>query len=200
MIKVVMIDDHALVLQGIQEKLSKSNLIEVVGAFTSIEEFVLYVTYKDFDVLVMDLMLHGNYGFDLVRKILLEIKPDSKIILISGFYDEMLHKRALDLGVKAFLRKESSYEELIGAIVNVNQGNHIIPEFLIDGDSNKLLTETELKILKLIVEEYTNEKISKELFISKRTVESHVSNICRKLNVNSRIGAVREAMRLNLNS
>lgn len=199
MIKVVMIDDHALVLQGIQEKLSKSNLIEVVGAFTSIEEFVLYVTYKEFDILVMDLMLHGNYGFDLVRKILNEIKPESKIILISGFYDEMLHKRALDLGVKAFLRKESSYEELIGAIVNVNQGNHIIPEFLIDGESNKLLTDTELRILNLIVEEYTNEKISKELFISKRTVESHVSNICRKLNVNSRIGAVREAMRLNLN-
>jgi two-component system vancomycin resistance associated response regulator VraR len=199
MIKLVLIDDHALVLQGMQEKLSKSALIKVSGAFTSVEEFILYVTYKEFDVLIMDLMLHGNYGFDLVRKILNEIKPDSKIILISGFYDELLHKRALDLGVKAFLRKEASYEELIGAIVNVHQGNHIIPEFLIDTTSNQLLSEIELKVLKLIVDEYTNEKIAKELFISKRTVESHVSNICRKLNVNSRIGAVREAMRLNLN-
>ncbi|MFK4566304.1 LuxR C-terminal-related transcriptional regulator [Enterococcus sp. UD-01] len=199
MIKLVLIDDHALVLQGMQEKLSQSALIEVSGVFTSVEEFILYVTYQEYDVLIMDLMLHGNYGFDLVRKILNEIKPDSKIILISGFYDELLHKRALDLGVKAFLRKEASYEELIGAIVNVHQGNHIIPEFLIDTTSNQLLSEIELKVLKLIVDEYTNEKIAKELFISKRTVESHVSNICRKLNVNSRIGAVREAMRLNLN-
>jgi two-component system vancomycin resistance associated response regulator VraR len=198
MIKLVLIDDHALVLQGMQEKLSKSDLIEVTGAFTSIEEFILYVAYKKFDVLIMDLMLHENYRFDLVRKILNDIKPESKIILISGFYDELLHKRALDLGVKAFLRKEASYEELIGAIVNVHQGNHIIPEFLIDATSNKLFSEMELKVLKLVIEEYTNEKIAKELFISKRTVESHISNICRKLNVNSRIGAVREAMRLNL--
>ena len=199
MIKVVIIDDHALVLQGIQEKLSKSNIIDVVGAYTSIEEFLLHVTYKESDILVMDLMLHGNYGFNLVRKILNDIKPDSKIILISGFYEELFHKRALELGIKAFLRKESTYEELIGAIVNVNQGNHIIPEFLIDTTSHHLLTEIETQILKLVINEYTNEKIAKELFISKRTVENHVSNICRKLNVSSRIGAVREAMRLNLN-
>jgi two-component system vancomycin resistance associated response regulator VraR len=198
-IKLVLIDDHGLVLQGMKEKLSKSNCIEVTGAYTSIEEFTLHVTYKEYDVLVMDLMLHGKYNFELVRKILNDLKPESKIIIVSGFYDELLHKRALDLGVKAFLRKEVSYDELIGAIVNVHRGNHIIPEFLIKSTSHQILTEVEQKVLKLIISEYTNEKIAKELFISKRTVESHVSNICRKLNVNSRIGAVREAMRLNFN-
>lgn len=67
-----------------------------------------------------------------------------------------------------------------------------------EGQENHLLTEVELKILKLIVEEYSNAQIAKELFISRRTVDTHVTNICTKLNVTGRVGAVREAVKLKL--
>jgi two-component system vancomycin resistance associated response regulator VraR len=80
----------------------------------------------------------------------------------------------------------------------VGKGNYVIPDFVMEENTNTILTETETKILKLLVEENTNEEIAKEMFISRRTVESHISNIFRKLEVDSRIGAVRKAIALEL--
>ena len=194
MIKLVIIDDHLLVLQGMQEKLSKSEIIEVTGAYTSIENFLLHAKNEVFDVLLVDLILGGKHAFELITEILGQTKKEYKIILISGFYDEVLHKHALDLGVKAFLRKESSYDQLVNSIVSVYQGNLIVPENFVNKNIPFLLTSIEIDILRLIVDEYTNAGIAEVLFISKRTVENHITSICRKLNVSSRIGAVREAL------
>lgn len=196
-IRLALIDDHALVLQGLQNKLEQIPQFDIVGAFTEVNDLLLCINYKDVDVIIMDLMLKGLHGFDLIQKIRGSIDKEIKIILISGFYDELLHKRALDMDVKAFLPKEASYEELVSCIINVYRGNNIIPDFLIE-EKNKWLTDVEQKILKLVIEEYTNEKIAKELYISRRTVETHIANICRKLNVNSRVGIVREAIKLKL--
>lgn len=196
--KIALIDDHALVLQGLKAKLETIPDFEIVGAYTEVNDLLLCLKCKDVDIVVMDLMLKGIHGFELIEKIRLIERKEIKIILISGFYEEILHKRALDMGVKAFLRKEVSYEELISCIINVGQGNNVIPDFLVEQYKNPMLTKTELNILRLVVDEYTNEKIAQELYISRRTVESHISNICRKLDVKSRIGIVREAIKLKL--
>lgn len=196
--KIVLIDDHALVLQGLQAKLETIPEFEIIGAYTEVNDFLLCLKYKKVDVVVMDLMLKGIHGFELIEKIKVIQRNEIKIILISGFYEEILHKRALEMGVKAFLRKEVSYDELISCIINVGRGNNVIPDFLIEKYNNPILTEVELNILKLVVDEYTNEKIAQKLYVSRRTVESHISNICRKLEVNSRIGIVREAIKLKL--
>ena len=197
-IRMALIDDHQLVLEGLRNKLETIPEFDIIGAYATVEEFLICVKYKEIDIIVIDLMLDGVHGFDLVKKIKTIANSDARIILISGFYEEMLHKRALELGVKAFLRKETSYEELVSTIINVYQGNIVIPDFLISVEDNPILSEIELKVINLIVNEYTNEKISKELYVSRRTVETHVTNICRKFGVNSRIGAVREAIKLNL--
>lgn len=197
-IRMALIDDHQLVLEGLRNKLETIPEFDIIGAYATVEEFLICVKYKEIDIIVMDLMLDGVHGFDLVKKIQTIANSDARIILISGFYEEMLHKRALELGVKAFLRKETGYEELVSTIINVYQGNIVIPDFLISVEDNPILSEIELKVINLIVNEYTNEKISKELYVSRRTVETHVTNICRKFGVNSRIGAVREAIKLNL--
>ena len=84
------------------------------------------------------------------------------------------------------------------AIYAVYKGNHVIPDGLLEKQENNLLTDTELSVLELIVKEYSNEKIANSLFVSRRTVDTHVSHICSKLGVTSRVGAVREAIRLNL--
>lgn len=196
--KIALIDDHALVLQGLNEKLQTIADFDIVGAYTKVNDLLLCLKCNNVDVLVMDLMLKEMHGFELIKKVRRIQKKDIKIIIISGYYEEILHKRALEMGVKAFLKKEVSYAELISCIINVAQGNHVIPDFLVETNTNPLLSVVELKILKLLVNEYTNENIAKELFISRRTVETHVANICRKLEVNSRIGAVREAIKLNL--
>lgn len=197
-INLALIDDHQLVLHGLEEKLQSVDKFNVVGSYDNVEQFLLCLKHKPIDVVIMDLMLKEIHGFELINQIHAMGYTDLKIILISGFYEELLHKCALTLGVKAFLRKEVSYEELIGCIINVANGNHIIPDFLVAPQQQVLLSEIELDVLRLLVEEYTNEKIAKALFISRRTVETHVSNICRKLGVNSRIGAVRESLKLRL--
>jgi two-component system vancomycin resistance associated response regulator VraR len=102
------------------------------------------------------------------------------------------------MGVNGLLRKDTSYSQLISDILNVAKGNDIIPNSLVSGNLGKILSETELKVLELMVYEHTNEEIAQKLYISKRTVESHVSDILQKLNVNSRAGAVREAVKLKL--
>jgi two-component system vancomycin resistance associated response regulator VraR len=102
------------------------------------------------------------------------------------------------MGVRAFLPKDTSYNELISCIQNVGRGNDVIPDFLVKESKQALLSEMETKVLQLIVEEWTNEEIAKALFISRRTVETYVANICKKLEVDGRIGAVREAIKLKL--
>lgn len=197
-ISLALIDDHQLVLHGLEEKLQTIDQFDIVGSYDNVDNFLLCLKHKHIDVVIMDLMLKEVHGFELINQIHAMGYKDLNIILISGFYEEQLHKRALALGVKAFLRKEVSYDELMSCIISVANGNHIIPDFLAAPQQQPLLSEIELEVLRLLIEEFTNEKIAKTLFISRRTVETHISNICRKLGVTSRIGAVREGLKLRL--
>lgn len=198
MIKIALLDDHELVLEGLYNRLNKEKDIELVGAFTEVQDFLLCLKYKDVDMIIMDLMLKDVHGFDLIATIEQSCQTLPRIILVSGFYEELLHKRALELGVKAFLPKECSYDELINTVYSVSKGNQVIPDNLLEKEQNSLLTKTELEVLALIADEYSNEKIAQKMFISRRTVDSHVSNICAKLHVTGRVGAVREAIKLKL--
>ncbi|GAB2025334.1 response regulator transcription factor [Lactovum odontotermitis] len=198
-IKIAIIDDHKLVLQGIYKQLSEIKEFEILGTFTEVNQLMLFLRFHKVEVLICDLMLKNAYGFDLVKKIRQEISPTIKVVLVSGFYEEILHKQALELGIEAFLRKEVSSEELIDTIFEVSRGNLVIPASIIDMEKNQLLTETERNVVKLVIEEYTNEEIGQKLFISKRTVESQITSICQKLGVKGRIGIVREGVKLSLN-
>lgn len=197
-INIAIIDDHKLVLQGLTEKLMMVKDFDVIGSYSEINDFVLCLEYKKVDIIIMDLMLKDMHGFDLLKKISLMKNKSFKIVLISGFYEEILHKRAIELGANAFLNKEVSYDELIGCIYNVMNGNYIIPNFLIPESINPLLSDIEFEILELIIDELTNEQIAQKLYISRRTVETHISKIFIKLNVTSRIGAVREGLKLRI--
>ena len=194
MIRLVLIDDHSLVLQGLENYFLKEDDFKIVGSYTEVADLLLCLKHEKVDVLVMDFMLKGVTAFDVIS----QINRFLKIVLLSGFYDTLLHKRAMDFGIQAFLPKESSYLDVKSAIYAVYKGNHVIPDDLLEKQENNLLTDMELSVLELIVKEYSNEKIANSLFVSRRTVDTHVSNICSKLGVTSRVGAVREAIRLNL--
>ena len=199
-IKLAIIDDHKLVLQGLCRQLEEVDDIEILGSFTEVNALLLFLKQNEVDILISDLILKDTHGFDLVAKIKEEINPKLKIILISGFYEELVHQQAIDMGVYAFLSKESNVKELVDCIHEVKRGNQIIPSSIIKKKKiTILLTPTEKEVLKLVAEEYTNEEIAKILCMSHRTVASHVTAICQKLNVKGRVGAAREAIKMNLN-
>jgi two-component system vancomycin resistance associated response regulator VraR len=147
----------------------------------------------------MDLMLQSGEGLELVGKVR-AISDKVKVIILTETEDKKVYRRALEMGVNAFMGKSTNYSELISGILSVSKGKDIIPNFLMEENKNNstILSEVETKVLKLIANEYTNDQIAAELFISRRTVEAHVASICRKLEVDSRIGAVREAIKLKL--
>lgn len=198
MIRIALIDDHNLVLQSLADKLDTVVDLKVVGRFTKQEQLLTFLKKQQLDLLIMDFMLTEGTAFELIAEInSLNLSLTPKYMILSGFYNELLHQQAIDLGVRAFIRKEASYEELIAAVKSVSHGNIIVPA-TVYSHQNDNLSEIELKILDLMVAEKTNQEIASELFISRRTVETHITNICRKLQVNGRIGAVREAVKNNL--
>jgi two-component system vancomycin resistance associated response regulator VraR len=192
-------DEYSLALQALHEQLKKLDEFEIVGAFTTPESLLECLEDISVDILIADFMLQDNQGMSLLEKIHKVQEQQIKIIiLLAGHFDKHLFQRGLELGVKAFLSKDTSFDDLVSVIRSVGKGNDVIPDSLVSGEHTKLLTDTEVKVLELVVLEYTNDRIAKELYLSRRTVETYVSNICSKLGVDSRIGAVREAVRLSL--
>jgi two-component system vancomycin resistance associated response regulator VraR len=149
------------------------------------------------DIVIADMMLKSSKGLNFIRQVK-NTQKDAKIIVLTESEDEVGYSRAIELGVNAFLRKDTSHSELIGDIISVSKGNNIIPEFATKKKTDAVLSEIETQVLQLIVDEHTTDQIAGELYISRRTVESHVTNICRKLGVDTRIGAVRKATQLNI--
>jgi two-component system vancomycin resistance associated response regulator VraR len=188
-----------LALEAINDTIKIIRDFEIVGAFSKTEELLECLVAQPVDIVVLNLMLKSSEDLEIIEKIK-SIQNQIKIIVLmdDDFREEFVYNRAVELGVNAILRKDTSYSELIGDIINVGKGNDVIPNFLVSQNTKKILSDIELKVLALMVDEYTNEEIAKELFISRRTVESHVTNILQKLKVNSRVGAVREAIKLKL--
>jgi two-component system vancomycin resistance associated response regulator VraR len=196
-LKILLYDAYTLALEGIYDTVKGIHDFEIVGAFSEEQEMIKCLEKQPVDVVVLNLMLKSCEELESVKKIK-SIQNQVKIIVLLDSMEEIVYKRALEMGVNALLRKDTSYSELISDIINVAKGNDIIPNTLVSETVETILSETEMKVLELMVYEHTNEEIAQKLYISKRTVESHVSDILQKLNVNSRAGAVREAIKLKL--
>jgi two-component system vancomycin resistance associated response regulator VraR len=149
------------------------------------------------DLVVIDMMLKNSQGLELIDTIK-EIQKDIKIIIMSEIKDELAIKHAIEVGVNAILGEDTSYSELVGSILSVAKGNDIFPDAVIESINSPILSEMEQKVLEYIADELTNDEIAKKLYISRRTVENYVSNICEKLGTINRVGAVRRAMKLGI--
>lgn len=198
MIKIALIDGHEMMLNSLAKALQEQAELDVVATFTDVASFQLFLKTTKVDLVIMDVMLKDETAFRVLEDLRKSLAEMPKVILISGFYDELLHQRALKLGVQAFLRKEASYDELTRAIHEVMAGNVLIPDKAFNQTDDGKLSEVELSVLKAMADDKTNAQIADELFMSRRTVESHVTDICRKLGVNGRIGAVREGLKRKL--
>ncbi len=205
MIRVLLVDDHAILREGLSSLIEKQGDITVVGeaedGTTSLEKAGALLP----DVVVLDIKLSDMSGIEVCRR-LKEKYPLLKVIMLSMYEDYEYVNRALQVGADGYLLKKVAGAELVNAIRKAQRGEKvfspqvldlIVSSFKEDGRGQAepsaldALTSREYEVLELMSEGMSNKEIGGRLFISAKTVEKAVSSIFRKLGVNSRTAAVK---------
>ncbi|WP_294244115.1 response regulator transcription factor [uncultured Chryseobacterium sp.] len=207
-IRIALIDDEQLILEGVKMLLSSEQEITVSSTSVNGPDFLETLKNtpaQDFpDIALVDVQMQPMNGFELVE-ILKEKYPDLKIIILSSHYKTTVLGYMVKLGVSAFLPKNSNRKAFIEAITMVHRnGIFFTPEdhqmifsymnspskkkTLFDMDDE--LSDREKDVVKLICQEYTNNEIGEKLFISPRTVESHRQRIVEKIGAKNTVGIV----------
>lgn len=203
--KIFLTDDHAILLGGLIKILSVEDDIEVVGSAGTVQETLDKLTQKKVDLLITDYNLPDDDGLTLIRRVKQKY-TDLKIIVLSMHDEAHLIKEILKEGIDGYILKKDSHEELVSAVRAVKNGkvylssdvNTLLMKGLNGIEEQKLLTDREREILKLIAKEFTNRQMAEELFISERTVETHRKNIFRKTGTNNLVGLIKFAYANNL--
>ncbi len=203
--RIFLTDDHAVLIGGLQKIIEAEQDLEVVGTAGDVQSTVDALTQTKVDLLITDYNLPDDDGLALVRKVKRKY-PHIKILVLSMHDEAHLVKEILKEGVDGYLIKKDSHNELINAIYSIKGGktylssdvNSILIKGLNGEGEQKLLTDREREILKLISKEFTNKQIAEELFISERTVETHRKNIFRKTGTNNLVGLIKYAYANNL--
>ncbi len=203
--RVVLVDDHAIMLDGIKGILSNVEELDVVYTANRAEDALSYFKLNQADLLITDFNMPGMDGLALIHAVK-RIVPSIKIIVLSMHDEIHLTKEILKSGVNGYVLKKDTQQELLTAIQEVQQGkvylsndiNKLLIRNLDQPEDGKLLTDREREIVKLIAKEYNNKEIAEELFISERTVETHRKNIFRKTGTSSLVGLIKFAYSNNL--
>ncbi|GAB7232502.1 response regulator transcription factor [Facklamia hominis] len=199
MIRVLIVDDHEMVRLGISSFLKIQNDIEVVAeAENGLQAYDQTLKFRP-DIILMDLVMDVMDGIEASQKII-QVWPEARIIILTSFLDDEKVYPALEAGAKSYILKTSSAEEIVQAIRMTASGESFMQEevtqkILHQEDQQKQgalhdeLTKREIEVLQLIAKGYTNQAIADTLFISLKTVKTHVSNILAKLQVDDRTQA-----------
>lgn len=199
-IKLLIVDDHEVVITGVKAVLSKFPEFEIIDTANDGKEAFEKIITQLPDIIIMDVMLPDTTGIELTVK-LKQILPDVKVILHTSYIDEENIINGFNSGVLGYVPKNFSVVELIDAIKTVNSGGKyltgIVSQILVENvvksnnnpttkTSEHTISEREKEIIKYIALGHLNKEIADKLAISIRTVEAHKSNILKKLNLNSK--------------
>jgi two-component system, NarL family, response regulator NreC len=198
MINIILADDHQVVRKGLKALLSVETDFNIVAEAGDGLETMRLVEQWQPDILILDLMMSGINGLEVTRQ-LTKKGLKTGIVILSMHSNEAYVLEALRSGAKAYIIKESPPEELVHAIREVAAGRRYLStpltERAIDAYTQRIevksvdpydhLTEREREILQLSAEGCTNAEIASRLFISPRTVETHRTNLMRKLNLHN---------------
>lgn len=195
--KILLVDDHQMVRLGLKSYLELQEDIAEVSEAVNGKEGVEQALAEHPDVIIMDIVMPEMNGIEATLAILNEW-PEAKILILTSYLDNEKIYPVLDAGAHGYMLKTSSAEEILRAVKKVAKG-----EFAIETEVNKKveyhrnhielhedLTARERDILGLLAKGYENQRIADELFISLKTVKTHVSNILSKLEVSDRTQAV----------
>lgn len=204
-IEVIITDDHQLIIDGLKAIIEKSDLISFVAQCNDGKDLVDTLDKITCDVVLLDIDMPVMNGMEACR-IIKSNQPKIKIIIISMHQEKAIIKKVMEFGADGYLLKNCDTEELTKAITKVyNGGKYFSGEVALSllnedktSNQNSLellaeLTEREKEILVLIAEGYSNKEIGEKLFISHRTVDTHRTNLTKKLNVKNIAGLIRFA-------
>lgn len=210
-IKVMLVDDHEIVRDGIKA-LIQSETVEVINEASSAREFFTLLKTGLPNLVILDISLPDISGIEITKKLQKEY-PDIKIIILSMHLNEDFIFNAIKAGAKAYLPKNTSRSELLDAIKKVSEGeeyfaepvsNIILKSYIkkvkddATDQSDKKLSNRETEILTLFAEGKSNKEIADMLFISARTVESHKNHIMQKLGLKSTVELIKFAIKNHL--
>jgi NarL family two-component system response regulator LiaR len=204
-IRVMIVDDHAVVRSGLGAFFAVYPDLELIGEAENGDEAVVRCGLLNPDVVLMDLIMPGTDGVTAIRRIA-EQFPDVKMIALTSFQEGDLVEGALQAGAIGYLTKNVSAHELAAAIRAAKAGKMTLsPEAAkvlvnnrLQGQEYEALTEREREVLKLMVDGLTNSEIAGRLVVSLSTVKYHISNILLKLCVDNRVAAVTTAIQKKL--
>ncbi len=202
-IKIVIADDHQMLVDGIKSLLRGEKKFEVIGVANNGSIALRIIEKNNPDILLTDINMPVMGGVALTKNVR-EKFPEVRIIALSMFGDQHAITEMLDAGVSGYILKNTGKEELLNAIQTVFEGgvfySREVSDQMMRSLTDKLkkeneptLTSREAEIVTLIAKEYSNAKIAEELFISEHTVETHRKNIFRKTNTKSVVGLLNYA-------
>jgi DNA-binding NarL/FixJ family response regulator len=204
MIRVALVDDHPIVLDGIALNLEDAGDIDVVARAASASEARAALERITADVAVVDLELPDGSGVELVRT-LKHAHPALRVVVFTAYGGRERITAALENGADSYVLKGTSSAELVEAIRAVARGEHYLPGTIASevvgafrGSARERLTEREREIVKLLALGLANKEIAARLSISERTVKFHVSEILARLEATNRAHAVAVAQELGL--
>ncbi|MFC5405993.1 response regulator [Cohnella soli] len=213
MVRVMIVDDHAVVRSGLVNLLHGKMGIEIVGEAADGDEALVKAETNVPDVVLMDLsMPHGKDGLTATGE-LKKRMPNVEVLVLTMHDDEEYLFRAIQAGASGYLLKSAPYEELLSAIHHIASGNaylypsatkRLIGDYLDKAKNGEhagtydLLSDREKEILAKVAQGYSNKEIAEALVISVKTVESHKSNLMEKLGLKTRPDLVKYALKKGL--
>jgi two-component system response regulator NreC len=203
-IRIVVVDDHAVVRSGLKLLLGKEDDLEVVAEAGSAREAVFEVRAHKPDVILLDVVMPDESGIEAVPKLLHEA-PDAKVLFLSMQDDPRYVREAFAAGARGYVLKEAVDAEVVEAIRQVAAGGRYVHPVLgarmVSADAAAQaaahadpLSDREREVLRLLALGHTNQEIAKQLYISVRTAETHRAHIMQKLHLQTRAELVRYAI------
>ncbi len=206
-LRILIVDDHQILLDGIEAMLQGISDFQVVGKCSDGSAALNFMQENPIDVLLTDLYMPRMTGMELTKKVKKRF-IHVKVLALSVSYDVSIVHDLIDAGISGFIIKTIGRDELVEAIRQIAQGNiyfsREVSNEIMRSLSSRVeeevyhLTEREIEIVKLIAQEFSNGEIAKKLSISERTVETHRKNIYRKTNTKTIVGLIKYAVEQKL--
>jgi len=199
-IRVLLVDDHSIVRDGLKRILAATTDLQVAGEAASGEAALALVKANDYDVAMIDMSMPGLSGIDLIKRLKVE-KPKLRILVLSMHGEQQYAARALKAGAAGYLNKDSAAELMLGALRKIAAGGVHIGEAAAasllqarEGLPHEARSDREFEVLRLLVEGLGPTEIGERLHLSVKTVSTHKTRILEKLNVKSTAELVRYAL------
>jgi DNA-binding NarL/FixJ family response regulator len=203
-IRILIVDDHPVVRDGLRGMFANEEGFEVVGEAKNGRDAINRALTDKPDVILMDLRMPEMNGVSAIKE-LTDRKVEARVLVLTTFDTDSDVLPAIEAGATGFLLKDAPHEELLRAVVAAARGEAVLSPSIgarllsqVRGSSKEAVSQRELEVLRLVAAGSTNKEVAERLFISEATVKTHLLHIYTKLGVNDRAGAVGAAFETGL--